>query len=101
MNGKIKSYTYPEKKLNKANEWQDFWYGLDDLGSTYSVKEKVVPAGYKASYSYQNNIYWITNTRALLQTGQLNWPIPVLGGAGGLLFIAGMLMLRRKEEEDA
>lgn len=32
----------------------------------------------------------------LPQTGQLNWPVPVLAGAGLVLFLAGLLLLRRR-----
>ena len=31
----------------------------------------------------------------LIQTGQLNWPVPVLGGSGAALLLAGGLMRRR------
>ena len=31
----------------------------------------------------------------LPQTGQLNWPVPVLAGAGLALFLAGLVLLRR------
>ena len=101
VNGVFGVYTYAEKKLNKDNDWQGSWHGVDNLKSTYYVKEKVVPAGYKDSYTYKDGVYWITNTGALLQTGQLNWPIPVLCGAGSLFMLAGMLILRRKEEDNA
>lgn len=32
----------------------------------------------------------------LPQTGQLNWPVPVLAGVGLVLFLAGLLLLRRR-----
>ena len=32
----------------------------------------------------------------LPQTGQLHWPIPVLGGVGIILTCAGYLMIRKK-----
>lgn len=35
---------------------------------------------------------------ALIQTGQLNWPVPVLAGAGVLLIAVGVLCLNRKDE---
>lgn len=34
----------------------------------------------------------------LIQTGQLNWPVPVLGGTGTGLLCAGCLLLRRRRE---
>lgn len=35
---------------------------------------------------------------SLIQTGQLNWPIPVLAGAGAVLIAVGVLCLNRKDE---
>ena len=44
----------------------------------------------------------ITNTRTLIQTGQLNWPIWVLGGAGVILVVLGVVILtKRKKQNDA
>ena len=38
----------------------------------------------------------------LIQTGQLNWPIPVLGSLGILMVFCGFLMMRKKKKnEDA
>ena len=34
------------------------------------------------------------------QTGQLNWPIPVLAGAGIVLCLIGVLLLRKKSDKD-
>lgn len=101
VDGKVQEYTYPELRLSKKSDWQGFWHGLDALVETYSVKEKVVPPGYVASYSHEGDMFRITNSAALLQTGQLNWPIPVLYFAGFLFMAAGILMLRRKEDENA
>ena len=42
----------------------------------------------------------ITNTRSLIQTGQLNWPIWVLGGAGLVLVALGGAMLVKKKREN-
>ncbi len=33
------------------------------------------------------------------QTGQLNWPIPVLAFSGVVLIIVGVAMLRKKRDE--
>ena len=38
-----------------------------------------------------------TNIRNLIQTGQLNWPIWVLGGAGLALVILGGAILAKKK----
>ena len=40
----------------------------------------------------------IVEGKNLLQTGQLNWPIPVLGTLGGGLILLGVVCLRRKKK---
>ena len=84
--------------LNSKNNWQATWTGLDSR-LAWSVKEAKVPAGYTASYKYSDGIWYVTNTGSLLQTGQLNWPIPVLCAGGFLLLAVGMLLMKRKEEK--
>lgn len=37
----------------------------------------------------------------LIQTGQLNWPVPVLAGAGALLMAAGVLCLSKRKDDNA
>lgn len=47
-------------------------------------------------------IITVTNTGSLLQTGQLNWPIPVLTIAGLAVIALGVFLItRRKKENDA
>ena len=91
-------YTFPELTLSSKNSWQSSWSGLDSRGA-YKVKEIKVPAGYTVSYKYSGGIWYVTNTGSLLQTGQLNWPIPVLCAGGFLLLAVGMLLMKRKEEK--
>ena len=43
----------------------------------------------------------ITNTATLIQTGQLNWPIPVLGGLGALMLLCGILVLKKRKSSNA
>lgn len=85
--------------LSSENSWQATWTGLDSR-LDWSVKEATVPAGYTASYKYDDGIWYVTNTGSLLQTGQLNWPIPVLCGGGFLLMALGILLMKRKEENN-
>ena len=88
-------------KLSEKNDWQGTWAGLDAREEDYSVKEVKVPEGFHASYKISNGIYTVTNTRSLYQTGQLNWPIPVLAAAGIFFVAVGLVLNRRKEEENA
>ena len=42
----------------------------------------------------------ITNTATLIQTGQLNWPILVLGGLGALMLFAGAVVIFKKRKPE-
>ena len=90
--------------LNKENSWTYSWENLDP-NSEWAVKEDV-PSGYKASYSTKGQTTTITNTSntykepdKLVQTGQLNWPVPILICAGLALIIAGFLLLRWRKQD--
>ena len=52
---------YETVELNEANHWQHTWTGLDKA-YTWMVKEKNVPAGYRASVTNNGTAYVITNT---------------------------------------
>lgn len=84
--------------LSQENRWTHTWKNLDGDGD-WSVLETGVPKGYTPSYWAANGVVTITNTATLIQTGQLTWPILALGGLG-LVFLAGGLLLRRKEERE-
>lgn len=84
--------------LNEKNNWTYHWEDLDEKGN-WQVIETNIPKGFTPSYSVSNDgTVTITNTRKLIQTGQFNWPIVVLGGVGFTLIILGgvMLLVRRK-----
>lgn len=85
--------------LSASNNWTYTWQELDGLGE-WSVKEINVPAGYKATYKVKGEITTITNTASLIQTGQLNWPIPVLSGMGFVLLAVGLFLIFGKRKRD-
>lgn len=88
--------------LSRKNGWQGSFSGLDPR-LNWKVKESKVPAGYTVTYRFdkKNNIWYVTNTGSLIQTGQQNWPIPVLCGAGlGMIGIGMAVLLRKKEEKN-
>lgn len=87
-------------ELSKSNDWTHTWTNLDTDGE-WDVKESVVPQNYKASYKTKNNVITVTNTAILIQTGQLNWPILVLGSLGILMLAAGLLMMRKRKNKYA
>jgi len=86
--------------LSAANNWTYTWTDLDGNGK-WSVLETGIPKGYTPSYSTSNGVVTITNTARLIQTGQLNWPIPVLGGLGVLLLLCGVILMRKKKNGNA
>lgn len=70
----------------------------------FTVSEKIVPSGYAArvepgavSDSGLDVSLAVTNSYVLIQTGRLNWPIPVLAGVGALLVAAGAILCRRRD----
>lgn len=53
------------------------------------------------SYKVKGDVVTITNTKTLIQTGQLNWPIWVLAAAGILLVVLGVVILTKRKQNDA
>ena len=75
------------------------WKELDGAGN-WQVLETSIPKGYTPSYQLKDGVLTVTNTASLIQTGQLNWPIAVLGCAGMLLILLGVLMTKRRKAEE-
>lgn len=90
---------YETVRLGAWNNWTYTWKDLSAYGN-WQVIESNIPKGYVPSYSVSGNVVTITNTRSLIQTGQLNWPIWVLGGAGLVLVSLGGAMLVMKKREN-
>lgn len=90
---------YETVRLGAWNNWTYTWKDLNAYGN-WQVIESNIPKGYVPSYSVSGNVVTITNTRSLIQTGQLNWPIWVLGGAGLVLVSLGGAMLVKKKREN-
>ncbi|MBQ3179859.1 MAG: LPXTG cell wall anchor domain-containing protein [Firmicutes bacterium] len=60
-----------------------------------------IPDGYTPVYSAADGVITITNTASLIDTGQINWPIPLLGGLGVLAMASGIILMRRKKDHAA
>lgn len=88
---------YARKELSAANDWTYTWYNPDVYGN-WQVVETSIPKGYVPSYKVKDGVVTITNSRSLIQTGQLNWPIWVLGGFGIAFVILGETMLMKKKK---
>lgn len=92
---------YETVRLGAWNNWTYTWKDLSANGN-WQVIESNIPKGYVPSYSVSGNVVTITNTRSLIQTGQLNWPIWVLGGAGLVLVsLGGAILVKKKRENNA
>ena len=85
--------------LGAWNNWSYRWTDLDGNGD-WSVLETGIPKGYTPSYRTNGDVVTITNTAALIQTGQLNWPIPVLGSLGALMIFFGIFMMCKKRKTE-
>lgn len=85
--------------LSEQNNWTHTWSGLDGEGD-WSVIETGIPKGYIPYYHRNGSTVIITNTATLIQTGQLNWPIPVLGCLGAALILSGAILLKKKRRND-
>ena len=82
---------YETIRLSDENHWQYILENID-IERKWSVKEVDVPEGYVVTYSRKGFDYTICNTRKLIKTGQLRWPITVLAGSGMVLIIAGVII---------
>lgn len=86
-------------RLGEWNNWTYVWQDPNAYGNWQAI-ETSIPYGYVPSYSLSGNVLRITNTRCLIQTGQLNWPIWVLGGAGLVLVsLGGAILVKKKEKK--
>lgn len=86
--------------LNAQNHWQITYTDLPE-SDAYSIQEIDVPKGFTATYSQTGDVFTVTNTSTLIQTGQLTWPIPVLAVGGMLLLAVGIVLLKKKRETNA
>ena len=86
--------------LNAQNNWQVTYTDMPE-SDAYSIKEIDVPKGFTATYSKTGDVFTVTNTSALIQTGQLIWPIPVLAVGGMLLIAVGITLLQKKRKRNA
>lgn len=86
--------------LNAQNDWQITYSDMLE-SDAYSVKEINVPKGFTDTYKQEGNVFIVTNTSTLIQTGQLVWPIPVLAIGGMLLVAVGIILLQKKRKTNA
>ena len=76
----------------------------DGTGLESTVTAHTGPSADKRDAMLFTNVYAPTPkptpvTRVLIQTGQLNWPIPVLGGLAVVLVVVGVALTRKKAKK--
>lgn len=92
--------------LHAGNSWSHTFTNLP-AAHEYTVKERIVPKWYEVSYETINGVLVIRNKHTnpgtpvpdIPATGQLWWPVPILAGAGMILFILGWAMHRKWSQE--
>lgn len=92
-------------ELTALGGWKATFKDLNKDGSVYTVKETEVK-GYAVKYSeMEDGTITVTNTKqskpgsGLLQTGQLNWPIPVLAFLGISMITGGAALTIGKKKD--
>lgn len=83
--------------LSEKNHWSHTWTELDG-SKTWKIKEINVPKGYAVSYEKRGMVITMKNTSSLIQTGQWNWPVPVLAFTGLVLILAGYILMHSKRK---
>jgi hypothetical protein len=86
--------------LSEQNQWQITYANMPE-SDAYSIKEVNIPKGFTATYSQSGYVFTVTNSAALIQTGQIVWPIPVLALAGLCLIAVGAVELRKTRNTHA
>jgi len=84
--------------LGEWNNWTYTWENLSPNGDWKAVEENI-PKGYTPYYNVADNTVNITNSAVLIQTGQFNLPIPILGGIGLLILLSGLFLISKKRKK--
>lgn len=92
---------YDVVKLSDENNWTYHWEDESVYGN-WQIVETNIPKGYTPSYAASDDVVTVTNTRKLIQTGQMNWPVYVAGGIGiALVALGGAMILSKKRRNNA
>ena len=92
---------YDTVRLGDWNNWTHSWVDPTAYGN-WQVIETNIAKGYVPSYRVKDGVVTVTNTRSLIQTGQLTWPIWVLGGLGlALVALGGAMLVKKKKQNRA
>jgi len=81
--------------LDPQNQWQVTFPNMPE-SDDYSVQEVDILQDFTVTYTQKGYNFTVTNTAALIQTGQLTWPIPVFAFIGVVLLMLGTVILRKE-----
>lgn len=84
--------------LNEKNNWTYTWENIEK-SDKYTVVENEVK-GYTATYQKEGNVFTITNTDKLAETGQIYLPIIILSSIGTILILLGFFQIKRHSNEE-
>lgn len=92
---------YDEVVLNINNNWSYIWKDIDD-SYEWNIVEIIDERDYIVWTIYENNAFTITNSyrMSLPATGMLWWPVPILFISGSILFLIGVLVRDKEDEEE-
>lgn len=80
--------------LNEENKWTYTWTDIEK-SDKYNVKEINVPENYIDTYRQEDNLFIVTNTKKLVQTGSMNFLSPLLSVLGIIFIIIGIISKKR------
>ena len=83
--------------LNAENNWQITYTNMPK-SDLYEVKEINIAKNFEVTYKNDGNLFIVTNSSKLIQTGQVIWPIPFFALCGMFLIVAGIALLKKKGE---
>lgn len=84
--------------LNEDNNWYYTWLDMEK-SDEYIVKEVNIPKGYTATYQQEDNLFIVTNTTSLVQTGQMTWLVAVIGLLGMIFIVSSYIISKRTNNE--
>lgn len=85
-------------KLSEENDWTHTWLDIPK-SDEYNVIEIDIPKDYQATYRFENNIFTVTNTNKLVQTGNNTLLIPLLSFIGIIFITIGIIFEKRNSYE--
>lgn len=93
-----------DQNADPEKDWTYVFVGkVRAKDNSWKIRERTIAGRYVPSYSYkyEENSATVKNTYTtdLIQTGQLNWPIPVLCMLGSALIVLGLCVIFRKRED--